>query len=53
MASFIPLVLTEEETWQVWRYMQSFGQQQVVFIACYACPMSVLPLMNYPADRQA
>jgi hypothetical protein len=26
MASFIPLVLTEEETWQVPRYVRSFGQ---------------------------
>lgn len=27
MASFIPLVLTEEEAWQVLRYVRSFGQQ--------------------------
>ena len=26
MASFIPLVLTEEEAWQVLRYVRSFGQ---------------------------
>ena len=27
MASFVPLVLTEEEAWQVLRYVRSFGQQ--------------------------
>ena len=27
MAPFIPLVLTEEEAWQVLRYVRSFGQQ--------------------------
>jgi hypothetical protein len=27
MASFIPLVLTEEEAWQVLRYVRSFGQR--------------------------
>jgi mono/diheme cytochrome c family protein len=27
MASFIPLVLTEDEAWQVLRYVRSFGQQ--------------------------
>jgi mono/diheme cytochrome c family protein len=27
MASFIPLILTEEEAWQVLRYVRSFGQQ--------------------------
>ena len=27
MASFIPLVLTEEEAWQVLRYVRSFGRQ--------------------------
>ena len=27
MASFIPLVLTEEEAWQVLRYVRSFSQQ--------------------------
>ena len=26
MASFIPLILTEEEAWQVLRYVRSFGQ---------------------------
>jgi mono/diheme cytochrome c family protein len=26
MASFVPLVLTEEEAWQVLRYVRSFGQ---------------------------
>jgi len=26
MASFIPLVLTEEEAWQILRYVRSFGQ---------------------------
>lgn len=27
MAPFIPLILTEEEAWQVLRYVRSFGQQ--------------------------
>jgi mono/diheme cytochrome c family protein len=27
MAPFVPLVLTEEEAWQVLRYVRSFGQQ--------------------------
>ena len=27
MASFIPLILTEEEAWQVLRYVRSFGQR--------------------------
>jgi len=27
MASFVPLVLTEEEAWQVLRYVRSFGQE--------------------------
>ena len=27
MASFVPLILTEEEAWQVLRYVRSFGQQ--------------------------
>ncbi|TKB73344.1 MAG: cytochrome c [Nitrospira sp.] len=27
MAPFIPLVLTEEEAWQVLRYIRAFGQQ--------------------------
>ena len=26
MAPFIPLILTEEEAWQVLRYVRSFGQ---------------------------
>lgn len=46
MAPFVPLVLTEVEAWQVLRYVRSFGQQYVLFIACYACPMSVLLLMS-------
>ncbi len=28
MAPFIPLILTEEEAWQVLRYVRSFGQAQ-------------------------
>lgn len=28
MAPFIPLILTEEEAWQVLRYVRSFGQTQ-------------------------
>ncbi|MDH5741357.1 MAG: c-type cytochrome [Nitrospira sp.] len=28
MAPFIPLILTEEEAWQVLRYVRSFGQPQ-------------------------
>lgn len=27
MAPFVPLILTEEEAWQVLRYVRSFGQQ--------------------------
>ena len=29
MAPFVPLILTEEEAWQVLRYVRSFGQTQV------------------------
>lgn len=28
MAPFIPLILTEEEAWQILRYVRSFGQRQ-------------------------
>ncbi len=28
MAPFVPLILTEEEAWQVLRYVRSFGQDQ-------------------------